>query len=183
MVYIYYICFLFYFVVFTSNLVLEKHKPSSTWLKIYNCQLSLFVYNWVYFRTFIFEVWAEGKVLIGNMDLVTALATFFHVCFVFDLRYPKVVFIHFSYLHLRKTPFFFCRVERLLQISCRERCASMETTQVSCTWFRAEICQNISCSGVFILVVVKYFSLSKHFRQPHMEEEGLSWEETWKLLL
>ena len=33
----------------------------------------------------------DQKKLIGNMDLVAAVATFLHLCFVFDLDYPKVV--------------------------------------------------------------------------------------------
>jgi len=40
-------------------------------------------------KTFIFEIWAEAKKLLGNMDLATALAGFFHLCFCFDLKYPK----------------------------------------------------------------------------------------------
>ena len=28
--------------------------------------------------------------LIGKMDLVTALASFYHLCFCFDLKYPQV---------------------------------------------------------------------------------------------
>ena len=42
------------------------------------------------FRHFIYELWAEGKKLVGNMDFVSALAAFFHVCFIFDLKYPQV---------------------------------------------------------------------------------------------
>ena len=45
------------------------------------------------FRVFIFELWAENAKLLGNMDMVTALAAFFHLCFVFDLKYPKVKLI------------------------------------------------------------------------------------------
>jgi len=32
--------------------------------------------------------WAEDFKLLGNMDLVNALAAVFHLCF--DLKYPKV---------------------------------------------------------------------------------------------
>jgi len=38
--------------------------------------------------TFIFELWAEEEKLLGNMDIITALAAFYHTCFVFDLKYP-----------------------------------------------------------------------------------------------
>ena len=33
-------------------------------------------------------LWAEDSKLLGNMDLLNALAAFFHLCF--DLKYPKV---------------------------------------------------------------------------------------------
>ena len=38
-----------------------------------------------------FELWVDSKKLLGNMDLVTAVASFLHICFVFDLSYPKVI--------------------------------------------------------------------------------------------
>lgn len=41
-------------------------------------------------RSYIFELWTENDKLLGNMDLFTALAAFFHLCFTFDLKYPKV---------------------------------------------------------------------------------------------
>ena len=42
------------------------------------------------FRTFIFELYTDSAKLLGNMDIVTALSAFYHLCFSFDLRYPKV---------------------------------------------------------------------------------------------
>ena len=39
-------------------------------------------------KSFVYELWAESNKLIGNMDLVTALAAFYHLCFIFSLRYP-----------------------------------------------------------------------------------------------
>ena len=33
-------------------------------------------------------LWAEDSKFLGNMDLVNALAAFFHLCF--DLKYPTV---------------------------------------------------------------------------------------------
>lgn len=40
-------------------------------------------------KTFIFELWAEHAKLLGNMNICTALASFFHLAFCFDLKYPK----------------------------------------------------------------------------------------------
>ena len=37
----------------------------------------------------------EKSKVLGNMDLPTALGAFFHLCFVFDLKYPKVYY-HYS---------------------------------------------------------------------------------------
>ena len=37
-----------------------------------------------------FELFAEGKRMMGNMDIITALAAFFHMAFVFNYKYPKV---------------------------------------------------------------------------------------------
>ena len=48
------------------------------------------VVNVIILRTFIFELYLENTKLLGNMDMVTAIAAFFHLCFVFDLKYPKV---------------------------------------------------------------------------------------------
>ena len=41
-------------------------------------------------RIFIFELYVEKKCLLGNMNLAEALGAFLHLCFVFDLLYPKV---------------------------------------------------------------------------------------------
>ena len=41
-------------------------------------------------RSFVFELWVDNSRLLDSMDLATALASFFHVCFIFDLKYPKV---------------------------------------------------------------------------------------------
>jgi len=40
-------------------------------------------------KTFTFEFWAEGEKLLGNLDIVMALAAFYHLCFVMDMNYPK----------------------------------------------------------------------------------------------
>ena len=37
-----------------------------------------------------FKLWTEKVKLLGNMDLVWVLAAYFHLCFIFDLKYPKV---------------------------------------------------------------------------------------------
>ena len=39
---------------------------------------------------FIFEVWVDGQKLLGNLNFVTAISSFLHLAFVFDLKYPKV---------------------------------------------------------------------------------------------
>ena len=41
-------------------------------------------------RSYVFELWTEHAKLLGNMDLISALAAFFHLCFTFDLKYAKV---------------------------------------------------------------------------------------------
>ena len=42
-----------------------------------------------YLRSFVFELWADETKLLGNMDFATSIAAFVHLCFVFDLSYPK----------------------------------------------------------------------------------------------
>ena len=37
-----------------------------------------------------FEVWVEGKKILGNLNLASAISAFLHLCFSFDLKYPKV---------------------------------------------------------------------------------------------
>ena len=39
---------------------------------------------------FVFEVWCERRKLLGDMDMAEAIASFLHLAFVFDLKYPKV---------------------------------------------------------------------------------------------
>ena len=36
-----------------------------------------------------FELYVERSKLLGNMNFVTAIAAFFHLCFIMDLKYPK----------------------------------------------------------------------------------------------
>ena len=43
------------------------------------------------FRHYNFELWAEGKRILHNMDLADALSAFLHLCFTFNLKYPQVV--------------------------------------------------------------------------------------------
>ena len=38
----------------------------------------------------IFEIWVDKSKLIGNLSLHSAIATFIHVAFIFNLKYPKV---------------------------------------------------------------------------------------------
>ena len=40
-----------------------------------------------------FEVWVEGQKLLGNLNFVTAISSFIHLAFCFDLKYPKVIVI------------------------------------------------------------------------------------------
>lgn len=37
-----------------------------------------------------FELFADKSKLLGNLDLPTAITAFLELCFVFNLRYPKV---------------------------------------------------------------------------------------------
>ena len=32
----------------------------------------------------------DSSRLLDSMDMATAIASYFHVCFIFDLKYPKV---------------------------------------------------------------------------------------------
>ena len=41
-------------------------------------------------RVFIFELYAEKVKLMGNLDIVSAISAFFHLCFIFNMKYPKV---------------------------------------------------------------------------------------------
>ena len=36
-----------------------------------------------------FELYVERSKLLGNMNFVTAIAAFFHLYFIMDLKYPK----------------------------------------------------------------------------------------------
>ena len=38
-------------------------------------------------------MWVETKKLLGNLSLPVAIASFLHVCFVYDLKYNKVKLI------------------------------------------------------------------------------------------
>ena len=46
------------------------------------------------FRAFVFEVWCERSRLLGPMDMFEAIASFLHLAFVFNLKYPKVFCIY-----------------------------------------------------------------------------------------
>ena len=39
---------------------------------------------------FVFEVWAENQKILGNLNLVTAISSFLHLAFAFNLKYPQV---------------------------------------------------------------------------------------------
>ena len=43
------------------------------------------------FRTFVFEVWVEGRKLLSMLDMCEAIASFLHLSFVFNLEYPGVI--------------------------------------------------------------------------------------------
>ena len=40
-------------------------------------------------KTFVFELWCEQKLLLRNLDMSQAIASFLHLAFVFDLKYPQ----------------------------------------------------------------------------------------------
>ena len=40
-------------------------------------------------RTFVFELWCEQKLLLRNLDMSQAIASFLHLSFVFVLKYPQ----------------------------------------------------------------------------------------------
>ena len=80
-------------------------------------------------------MWVEGKKLFGNMSLANAIASFLHLAFVFDLKYPKVCFVLYfiSMFELMRTKtqlvmmplniriiWYFYRMLRHLVIFCRD---------------------------------------------------------------
>ena len=40
-------------------------------------------------RSFLFEIWADRHKLLGGQDLMSAMASYFELCFVFQLEYPR----------------------------------------------------------------------------------------------
>ena len=42
-----------------------------------------------------FEVWVERQKLLSNLNLASAISSFLHLCFCFDLKYPKVICLEF----------------------------------------------------------------------------------------
>ena len=47
------------------------------------------------FRLFVFEVHVEKERLMDSLELPEAIAGVLHLAFVFDLKYPKVIFCYF----------------------------------------------------------------------------------------
>ena len=41
------------------------------------------------FRTFQFELWADRGRIMGGQDFISTLASYFELCFVFQLKYPS----------------------------------------------------------------------------------------------
>ena len=39
---------------------------------------------------YVCELWVENGKLLGNLSLSTAISSYLHLCFSFDLKYPKV---------------------------------------------------------------------------------------------
>ena len=66
--------------------------PLSWLLKLQSINIVLIfhVFMWSFVRTFIFELWCERKKLLGDLDMAEAVASFIHLAFVFDLKYPRV---------------------------------------------------------------------------------------------
>ena len=64
----------------------EKNLTRKT-LQIVQLGQSLII---VTFRHYNFELWAEGKRILHNMDLADALSAFLHLAFTFNLKYPQV---------------------------------------------------------------------------------------------
>ena len=48
-------------------------------------------------KSFVFELHLEKTKLLGNMDMASAISSFYHLCFVFDLLYPKVCY-HYKFI-------------------------------------------------------------------------------------
>lgn len=41
-------------------------------------------------ESYVFELWVEKECIMGNMGLATSIASFLHLVFCFNLKYPKV---------------------------------------------------------------------------------------------
>ena len=75
-----------------------------------------------------FEVWCEKRKLLGNLDMAEAIASFLHLAFVFDLKYPSVSF-QFSYIAILNIVFV-SRGLRHWLTSYRGKLQDMEIIQV-----------------------------------------------------
>ena len=42
------------------------------------------------YRSYIFEIWVDEAKYLGNLNIATAIESYIHVAFCFDLKYPKV---------------------------------------------------------------------------------------------
>ena len=85
------------------------------------------------------------------MDIVTGLAAFFHLCFCFDLKYPKVKIVEVLEILVNLR---FIRKVRRLPIWCRGECANTVKIQVV-----------FGCLAVHIFIVI--FS-----RHKNLEKKG-----------
>ena len=48
-----------------------------------------FIFNYIP-SDYVCELWVEDSKLLGNLSLSTAISSYLHLCFSFDLKYPKV---------------------------------------------------------------------------------------------
>ena len=90
-----------------------------------NCPvLFVILNNFFNRRSYVFEVWVDSEKVLGNLNLATAISSFLHLCFCFDLKYPKVKPRIYSFFLIQ-----ILRNLRLLLTCFREHLPSMGTSQ------------------------------------------------------
>ena len=78
-------------------------------------------------ESYVFELWVEKECIMGNMGIATSIASFFHLVFCFNLKYPKVLDFCSNLIH---SPNYFSRSPKLFVIFSRELLLTSETMKV-----------------------------------------------------
>ena len=57
--------------------------------RVASLKLNAVLHSIYFFSSWIFEVWVDKGKLLGNLTICQAIASFLHLCFSFNLEYPK----------------------------------------------------------------------------------------------